>query len=69
MNYKLLSLFLFSTIIEFSFFWFIAGLVPEPFQQHQIFLTIVAVDIFVTELVFPGAFSWLYRAILNKGDE
>jgi hypothetical protein len=66
MNYRLLFLFLVFTSVEFLLFWGIAGLLPPFLTQYQFFMIIVAIDIFATEWVFPGAFKGLYRAIMNK---
>ena len=65
MNYKLLIFFLLFEIVEFSVFWFVAGFFA-PHSQLQLFLAIIFLDVVVSEIVFPGAFVSLYRAIFPK---
>jgi hypothetical protein len=66
MNYDLLIKFLLFEIVEFTVFWLVAGVIPLPYSQLQIFLGMIVADVLVTEIVFPGAFVYLYRAIFKK---
>jgi hypothetical protein len=66
MNYDLLIKFLLFEIVEFTIFWLLAGVIPIPYSQLQIFFGMIVADVIITEIVFPGAFVSLYRAIFRK---
>jgi hypothetical protein len=69
MNWRLLIQVISFQVVEFSLFWLIAGWIPLPLSHLTKFFILLAFDVGITELVFPGTFGWLISEIFSNEKE